>query len=295
MDRLGRLAGWWQRWCHTILAIAGTVLAFIGAYWGSYSGDDETPWIVWGLEIPWQFVGFGVGIVGLAMASILPVRETQALNARITQLQREVDEARTDAAEQVEQARVDGREELLFIMDFVLLPLLRRLGPLTRTAPRSTARKTIATEIRMVSLAALKEVIDPAIPRLRANFFKLEYAPDDSAYLVEAGSTATPPRQRFDLSTPGEEADALLEMLATGEYVFTRDCMLDPPKGFDGSRPRSYRTFISASATDGSEVMGMVTVDSPEIGSLTEGDAVLVRLIATVIAVADAIAEGKRD
>jgi hypothetical protein len=295
VKRFLKMGAWWKRWWHTVLAIVGTVLSFVGAYWGSYSGDDETPWKIWIFEIPWQFVGFGLGVVGLTLASVLPVRETRFLNAKISALQADVERAEEEGREKVEQAKVEGREDFLLIVDFVLLPLLWNLGRLSRTQPRSRARKELAVEIRTLALNALKEVIDPAIPRLRANFYRLKYSSSDQPYLAQAGSTATPPRQRFDLSRPGVESDALLDMLATGSYVFTNDCISDPPPGFDNSRPRSYETFISASASDGSEVVGMLTVDSPEAGSLTEADAVLVRLIATVVAIADAIAIGKRD
>ncbi|MFJ4172224.1 GAF domain-containing protein [Paenarthrobacter sp. NPDC089714] len=295
MKRFLKLSAWWARWWHTLFAIVGTVMAFVGAYWGSYSGDDETPWKIWIFEIPWQFVGFGVGIVGVTMAAVLPVRETRALNARISTLESDVSRAEEEGREKVDQAKVEGREDFLLIVDFVLLPLLRNLGRLSRTKPQSRARKELEVEIRTLALNALKEVIDPSIPRLRANFYRLKYSSSDQPYLAQAGSTATPPRQRFDLSRPGTESDALLDMLATGSYVFTADCINDPPPGFDNTRPRSYETFISASASDGSEVVGMLTVDSPEAGSLTEADAVLVRLIATVVAIADAIAMGKRD
>lgn len=285
MEKFQTFAAGLHRWAPTGFTILGTLLAFVGAYWGSYSGDDETPWKVLGLEIPWQVVGFGVGILGVAMAAWLPIREARATHRQIA-----------DLNDQIDKAKVDGREEFLLIVDFVLMPLIKKLGRLSRTAARSQARKTLATEIRGQALHALKEVIDPTIPRLRANYFKLEYSTrTGDPYLVEAGSTANPPRSRFDLMQSGEEADALLHMLAAGEYVFTHNCMTHPPSGFDNTRSRSYETFISAAATDGSDVVGMLTVDSPLAGSLTEADAVLVRLIATIVAIADSIAEGRRD
>ena len=84
-------------------------------------------------------------------------------------------------------------------------------------------------------------------------------------------------------------------MLAQGSYVFTPDCVEQPPAGFDTTRERVYRTFISAAASDGMDVDGMISVDSPEAGSLTDADATVVQLVATIIAISEAVRDGKKN
>lgn len=49
--------------------------------------------------------------------------------------------------------------------------------------------------------------------------------------LQEAGSTATAPRQRFDLTSGTAESDAILEMLAQDKFVFTDDCVESADSG----------------------------------------------------------------
>lgn len=273
MKRSHRVVDWFGRWLRTILGAVGALLAFGSAFWVFAVEDDP--------NLPlWLFIA---GLVGTLLAVIMPVWETAANHRKITKLKGEVTAAKRE-----------GRAELLLVVNFVIRPLLEKLGTLVRTR-RGPDKAVLAAQLKVLALSALQSALDPSIPQLRANYFKLRYPTPNRPILQEPVSTATPPRDRFDLGDKSSESDAILDMLAKGGYVFTADCIKDPPVGFDTRRERAYRAFISAAASDGVEVDGMISVDSPKAGSLTEADATVVRLVANIIAISEAIQEGKKD
>lgn len=273
MERLHGFVEWLGRWGKIVLAVLGAILAFGSAYWASLVEDDPTL----------QYWLFGIGIIGTGLAVTMPISEARASHRRITELE-----------EDLAEAKREGRQELLLVVDFVIRPLLEKLGILIRIELES-AKNLLAAELKVLALSALKEVIGPKIPQLRANYFKLRYSSSGRGpYLQEPVSTATAPRQRFDLGDMSPESEAIFYMLVKTDYVFTPDCVEEPPVGFDTSKERAYRTFISASAYDGEDVDGMISVDSPEAGSLTEADAKVVQLVGTIIAISEAIRDGKR-
>ncbi len=286
MEKLHSALRWLDRWGKSVITVVAAALAFGGAFWGSLV-DDSDPVLRWVL--------FGVGLVGAVTAALVPIVESRQLRSRIKGLETDVARVRRQGQQAEADAKLEGRKEFLVALEAGILPLLEKLGTLVR-ARRAPTKAVLASDLKGLAFSALKEVIDPSIPRLRANYFKLRFSdPGDAMYLQEAGSTATAPRQRFDLTSGTAESDAILEMLAQNKFVFTDDCVENPPAGFDATRERSYRTFISATASDGVEVDGMLTVDSPVAGSLTGADATLVQLVATIIAISEAVKDGKKD
>lgn len=273
MEKLHGGLDWFGRWLRTILGVVGAVVAFGAGFWAFSLEDDPT-------GVAWLFV---VGVVGTLLAVIMPIWEAKASHKTIAGLKTDVTEAERK-----------GRADLLLVVDFALRPLLEKLGILVRTR-KAPEKAVLAAELKALALAAIKEVIDPPVPQLRANYFKLKYPAPDRPHLQDPVSTATAPRDRFDLGNGSSESDAILYMLAEVGFVFTADCVEDPPEGFDTSRERAYRTFISAAASDGVDVDGMISVDAPEAGSLTEADAMVVQLVATIIAISEAVREGKRN
>lgn len=285
VERLHGAVDWLGRWLKTVLAVFGAVLAFGAGFWAFSVEDDAT-------RVAWLFV---VGVLGTLLAVIMPIWETRASHRRITILEGDLKDAEEREAQAAEDAKREGREEFLLVVDFAVRPLLEKLGPLVRSR-LVTTKNRLATELKGMALSALKEVIDPSIPRLRANYFKVKYPPSgDGPYLQDPVSTATAPRDRFDLGNKSLESDAILDMLGQAGYVFTPDCIEEPPVGFDTTKERAYRTFISAAAYDGMDVDGMISVDSPESGSLTEADATVVQLVATIIAISEAVRDGKKN
>ena len=285
MQKLHEGVEWLSRWWRTVLSVFGAILAF-GASFFAFFGERDA------IVLVWLFIA---GSVGTCLAVVSPISEARESHRRIAELEEDLRDAAVIQTQAVEDAKSEGRAEFLLIVDFAIRPLLEKLGPLVRS--RLVATKTeLATELKGMALSALKEVIDPSIPRLRANYFKLKFPPSGQGpYLQDPVSTAKAPRSHFDLGDKTTESDAILEMLGKTDYVFTADWAEDPPRGFDTTKERGYRTFISASASDGMDVDGMISVDSPEAGSLTEADATVVQLVGTIIAISEAVRDGKRN
>lgn len=231
---------------------------------------------------PERYVWLSSGIIGAILAALPVLIEKRAAERKIATLQRDL----VDAKKQ-------GRKDLLVIIDWALTPLVEQLGRLVRTSPGSTKRQLIASELQTQALNTLKEVIDPSIPQLRANYFKLQYDEADNPFLKAVKSTAKPTRDSFRTNTP--EGDAVMDMLASAETVFCRDTSVDPPAGFDAGRRRDYKTFISATAFDGVEPDGMLTVDAPKSGALTGADKGLVRLVAALVAISESVRDRKKE
>lgn len=231
---------------------------------------------------PDRYLWLSLGIVGAVLATVPALVEKRVAERRISSLQ-----------QQVVDAKKQGRIDLLLIIDWALTPLVEQLGRLVRTTPNSTRRQLLASDFQTQALNTLKEVIDPSIPQLRTNYFKLQYDDNDNPILVAVKSTAKPTRQSFRTGT--SEGDAVMDMLAGTETVFCRDTAVDAPLGFDTSQTRDYRTFISATAFDGTEPDGMLTVDAPNSGTLTGADKGLVRLVAALVAISESIRDRKKE
>ncbi|WP_234754163.1 hypothetical protein [Arthrobacter ramosus] len=282
MQRLHTILDWFGRWWKSIVIVAATAVAFFGAFWGNFAESSSRAAFFW------------TGVGGAVVAASLPILETRQLYQKIRALEAKVKVKQDQAVADVKAAKLEGRKDFLLVMDFALKPLLQKLGPMIRSR-RAARRKELGGELKMLALSALKEVIGSSVPMTRANYFKIQPKDGNSEiYLTEAGSTASPPRNRFNLTDRSDQASmAILGMIEEDSYVFTEDIMRNPPPGFDNAIPRKYKTFISAAANDGVDADGMVTIDSPESGSLTEADATLVRLVGTIIALSESIRDAK--
>jgi putative methionine-R-sulfoxide reductase with GAF domain len=80
------------------------------------------------------------------------------------------------------------------------------------------------------------------------------------------------------------DGDFVFGLLEKDQPYFCEDVRTQPPPGWDASRDRDYRTFISVPARVGGRSMGMVTADAPEVGDLNEQNEALLRVFGTVIA-----------
>lgn len=192
MENLQKALRWLERWGKSVMTVIAAGLAFGGAFWGALVGDDQP---VMRLAL------FGVGLVGALTAALVPIVESKQLRSRIEGLETDVRRVKRQGAQAVEEAKLVGRTEFLFALEVAVLPLLEKLGNVVR-ARRAPTKAVLAADLKGLAFSALKEVIGPSIPRLRANYFKLKFSEAGNAlYLQAAGSTATAPRERFDLES----------------------------------------------------------------------------------------------
>jgi hypothetical protein len=94
---------------------------------------------------------------------------------------------------------------------------------------------------------------------------------------VYAGRAA-PPRETYRPGTLG--GDFVLDLVGRGELVFVADVAGHPL--IDPDLPR-YSSVIAVAVGAGSERFGLLTVDAPAAGNLTQTDVELVRVLGNLL------------
>lgn len=211
----------------------------------------------------------GLGIVGAVLVVVPLIRE------------------RRRAKHKEIEAEAELRSRLLVLSEYTLTPLLHKLHAVLLCAKASRRARGKAESYRGAVLTAAREQVAPGNAKATANYFKyVEAGNNVPAKLVSVSSTAGSPRKEFVLDD-SDLGKALTEMLSKNGGWLCEDVDEDTPPGWDASKSRNYRTFISMTAQVGNEPEGMLTVDSDLPGELDVGDLELVRLFATFIAIAE--------
>ena len=214
----------------------------------------------------WLTVLVVVQIVATGLAFLIPqARQVIASRSEATAEEREI------------EARVETRVAINDALD----PILRLLGNLALEADVVTRNQMRAQAIPLV-LKTAAEFIGP--DRARACWFKLEAGPPAALVPTDFAGRAGSPTTTFVAGTPA--GDAAIGMVLADEDRLCDDIVTDPPPGWDSTRVRDYRTFISVSVIAGDTAYGMLTLDALEAGDLDTDDKGLLRLMAGVLAVA---------
>lgn len=180
-----------------------------------------------------------------------------------------------------EEREIDVRVETRVAMNDALDPVLRLLGQLALEDDPAVREQRRAQAVPLVLLTAA-EFIGPA--RARACWFRLEAGPPTTLAPDSAAGRAGSPTTTFTAGTPA--GDAAIGLVLADEDLLCEDLESAPPLGWDLSRERDYRTFISVSVIAGDTAYGMLTLDAVEPGTLDVEDKALLRLMAGVLAVA---------
>ncbi|MDR6639616.1 hypothetical protein [Paenarthrobacter nitroguajacolicus] len=264
-----RIRRWLSVWGTTILAGIGAIAAVGGPFWGNFRTEESERWIA-----------FGVGALGALVALGIPIGEKVKLHRRISRLE---SEAKT--------AYVRARADLQYTLNLLLDPLLRKLGRLARTRPGSRERESAAVELKVRALHFLMRVTNPEETGLRATFFRCEGTGQDLR-LVADESTGTETREHFDSSTV--EGRRALRVVTERLTDWSENIANEPEDRIDKDRHHGYATFASASAYDGVEKIGLVTVDGQKPGDIAKVDQFVVQTVGTIIAISDALRRNKR-
>lgn len=209
-------------------------------------------------------------VIGQALATGLAFLIPQA---------RQVIASRSGAT--AEEREIDARVETRVAMNDALDPILRLLGALALEADEVTRNQMRAQAVPLV-LKTAAEFIGP--DRSRACWFRLEAGPPKELVPDQSVGRAGSPSTTFTEGT--QSGDAALGMVLADEDRLCEDIETSPPPGWDSSKERDYRTFISVSVIAGDTAYGMLTLDALEPGDLTVEDKGLLRLMAGVLAVA---------
>lgn len=223
-----------------------------------YLAKDAT-----GKKAAWLFVA---QVSATGMAFLVPqVRQIRARRREATAAEREL----------------AARTETRAAMNDALDPVLRQLGRISSEKSKPARKEIIAAAVPFV-LHAASNLIGP--DRSRACWFEL--TDDNPARLVpiqHAGRSGSP-RTTFTEGTAA--GDAAIGMVLNDENRLCEDIVADPPPGWDESKSRDYKTFISVSVAAGDTAYGMLTLDALEPGDLNNDDLHLLSLMAGALAAA---------
>lgn len=173
-----------------------------------------------------------------------------------------------------EQIAIEAEAALVTTLNGALAPITNYLGELA-SAPGPAARDTIGGELRQAVVDATVRLTNP---ESRSAFFLLDPAGDRLVRQTYAGRS-TLPRAEFVAGTA--DGDSVLDLVLRGDLVFIEDVEVDPM--VIPTTPGSYRTVIAVAVTAGPVKLGMLTVDAPDVGDLTEADLELVRVLANLL------------
>ena len=180
-----------------------------------------------------------------------------------------------------QEHEIDARAETRLAINDALEPVITLLGNLA-SEPRGAERDKMKEKAITLVLTTAADLIGPE--RSRACWFRLEAGPPKQLTPVEHVGRAGSATTTFVEGTPAGDA-AIGMVLADGDRLCV-DIETDPPPGWDSSKERDYRTFISVSCIAGDAAYGMLTLDAVEAGRLTIEDKGLLRLMAGVLAAA---------
>lgn len=241
-------------WPWVLLALVFVVAVPVVAYFAKDATGKKAAWLI------------AAQVAATAMAFLVPqVRQIRARRREATAAEREL----------------AARTETRAAMNDALDPILRQLGRISAERLKPDRKELIAATVPFV-LHAASNLIGP--DRSRACWFEL--TDENPARLVpkqHAGRSGSP-RTTFSEGTPA--GDAAIGMVLNGENRLCEDIDADPPPGWDHSKSRDYKTFISVSVAAGDTAYGMLTLDALEPGDLNNDDLHLLSLMAGALAAA---------
>jgi hypothetical protein len=236
-----------------VLSVVVVVCAMATFVVSAQAGDATGPARGWLLAL-------GALLAGLAVV------------ANLLQQRRNRQERRT-----LEQVAIEAEAGLALTINGVFAPITSYLGELAAT----TSDAEVAHVVGQVSQAVVDAAVTLTSPEARSAFYRLD---GDGLGLTREswGGRSMQPRPRFRAGTP--DGDAVLDVVRQGDFVFVDDVLASPM--VTPTAGSNYRSVIAVAVTAGPLSMGLLTVDSPQVGDLTENDVELMRVLANLLGAA---------
>ena len=245
---------------------------------------------------PWVWVAAGLFFVLVSAATAILFRSASGTTrvvlivvqvvstglAFLIPQARQIIASRSEAT--AEEREFEARVETRVAMNDALDPILRLLGNVALETDAVVRDQMRAQTIPLV-LKTAAEFIGP--DRSRACWFRLAPGPPTRLVPEDFAGRAGSPSTTFVEGTPA--GDAAIDMVLADEDRLCADIVADPPPGWDSTKERDYRSFISVSVIAGDTAYGMLTLDALEPGDLDADDLGLLRLMAGILAVALAV------
>lgn len=181
----------------------------------------------------------------------------------------------------VEEERLEASIETRVAITDSLSPTMVQLGRMLDGAVAH--RRNELSGLTMTVLAG-SVGLAPSESRPRACYFRMNEARDRMACSQFAGRSGEP---RGDFIAGTAAGDAALEMVRANEKLFCDDVNENPPEGWIAAERGKYRTFIAVPVRCSKTLYGMLTLDALAVGSLTEEDAEMLRILGAVLGIAE--------
>ncbi len=237
------------------LVVIGLLLVILNPISGALAQEKFYPGNVW----------FWIQVVTAAL--IFAVGKVETSRARRLQETAETREL---------EARVETKIALADLLD----PMATLLGQMGDADPAD--RRLLCSEAVQLILSSAANFLGP--DRSRACWFVLEPGPPRRLAPTKSVGRTGSARTVFIEGTAS--GDAALAMVDHDETLICQDVLTDSPPGWNATRERDYRTFISVSVHANDTAYGMLTLDALEPGDLVEDDLLTLRLLAKLLAAA---------
>ncbi len=237
----------WLVWGAGAIVVAAAITGYILAVLAGEDGRNRIRFLVIG-----------------GLCSAVPV-----LTSTVSQTRGELARRR---AEEI-QARAEAK--LIVTLGAALSPALHYLGKIAAARNKSEKRQLAGLLVQAVVDAA-SGICGP--DQTRSIFFRQ----DGKVMECEAyAGRAEPSTTVFTDAATDPAGQSAFEIVRRQEAALYEDIHDSAPPGL--TRSRSYRTFIAAAVLAGDESYGMLTVDAPEPGVLTDEDLEVMKVLANLL------------
>lgn len=259
--KIASLLQWPAAYLGPVVAAAGAAIFPLSVT----NPDGLATWIKWVTEGYW----FWVGLVAIPIGILWSVAGASAHNRE---------------AESLRQALVRSRAEATEDVIHRLSPIFHDLGKLAESQKRNIGSDLVNRALSMVT-----KMID--VPNVRACLYRLDRVEStlaDSLDIPNSLNLRTPHEGRFDAPRPnfvrGESAaaDEFFEVIDTGISRLVEN--IDKTEYALDCENRRYRTFLNVPVKYQMYEIGVLSVDAPTEGSLTQSHVLLAEMVAQLLA-----------
>lgn len=187
------------------------------------------------------------------------------------------------AARVANRARA-AREELRIVVADQLAPLARRLSVMaSRSKPDRRGMLTAFAQQSVVACTGLADQAD----RARTSFMERKKLDNgaDAFVPTEWSGRSDGPRSQFVYGAD-PESDEVWQRALDDQPTYYPDLDVAAPASWDKSKTRHYKTFITVPVRAGDELVGLLTINSPQAGDLTDSDVESMQLMAGLLGAA---------
>ncbi|MEU5094609.1 GAF domain-containing protein [Streptomyces sp. NPDC020996] len=200
----------------------------------------------------WLLVaGSALVLAGIAVNAIEKVRDSKSIKA-------------------AEDIAIQAQTDLTATLNGALAPITSYLGKIS-ASPRAMRK----AEIGQLRQAIVQSAVKLTHEKARSAYY--EMVGSDLNRVCYSGR-AESPREKFSAGT--SDGDYLLNLVQAKDLIFVEDIASNP---LVTPTTSGYRTVIAVSVTAGDEALGLLTVDAPDIGDLTNVHVQLVRVLANLL------------